>query len=61
IALGGPLAPEARTRIYTWLKADVLLLARAGDRMWGSALDPVRARAGAPLRFFRSTRPSGTC
>jgi hypothetical protein len=54
IALGGPLAPEARLRIYTWLKADLLLLARAGDRMWGSALDPVRAHAGSPLRFFRS-------
>ncbi len=53
IALGGPLAPEARVRIYTWLKADLLLLARAGDRMWGSALDPVRARAGPPLSFFR--------
>lgn len=54
IALGGPLAPEARVRIYTWLKADLLLLARAGDRMWGSALDPVRARTGPPLSFFRS-------
>jgi len=53
IAFGGPLAPEARVRIYTWLKADLLLLARAGDRMWGSALDPVRARAGPPLSFFR--------
>lgn len=52
VALGGPLAPEARVRIYTWLKADLLLLARAGDRMWGSALDPVRARAGPPLSFF---------
>jgi hypothetical protein len=53
LALGGPLAPEARVRIYTWLKPDVLLLARAGDRMWGSALDPVPARPGPPLRFFR--------
>ncbi|MGA9867494.1 MAG: hypothetical protein WBQ75_13780, partial [Acetobacteraceae bacterium] len=58
IAVGGPLAPEARVRIYTWLKADLLLLARAGDRMWGSALDPVRARAGPPLSFFRPP-PSG--
>ena len=53
IALGGPLAPEARTRIYTWLKSDVLLLARAGDRLWGSALDPVPVRPGPPLSFFR--------
>lgn len=53
IALGGPLAPEARARIYTWLKSDVLLLARAGDRLWGSALDPVPARPGPPLSFFR--------
>ncbi len=53
IALGGSLAPAARARIYTWLKADLLLLARAGDRLWGSALDPVPARALAPLSFFR--------
>ena len=53
IAMGGPLAPEARARIYTWLKSDVLLLARAGDRLWGSALDPVPARPGPPLGFFR--------
>ncbi len=58
IALGGPLAPEARTRIYTWLKSDVLLLARAGDRLWGSALDPVPARPGPPLSFFRRPPPA---
>jgi hypothetical protein len=58
IALGGPLAPEARARIYTWLKSDVLLLARAGDRMWGSALDPVPTRPGAPLSFFRPPPPA---
>jgi hypothetical protein len=53
IAVGGPLAPEARARIYTWLKPDVMLLARAGDRLWGSALDPVPVRPGLPLSFFR--------
>lgn len=58
IALGGPLAPEARARIYTWLKSDVMLLARAGDRLWGSALDPVPTRPLPPLSFFR--RPPAT-
>jgi hypothetical protein len=53
VALGGPLAPEARARVYTWLKSDVLLLARAGDRLWGSPLDPVPSRPGPPLSFFR--------
>lgn len=53
VALGGPLAPEARARVYTWLKSDVLLLARAGDRLWGSPLDPVPSRPSPPLSFFR--------
>lgn len=53
VALGGALAPEVRVRIHTWVKADLLLLARAGDRMWGSALGPVRAHPGQPLCFFR--------
>ncbi len=58
IALGGPLAPEARARIYTWLKADVMLLARAGDRLWGSTLDPVPVRPGPALSFFRPPPPA---
>ncbi|MBV8615182.1 MAG: hypothetical protein JOY66_15655 [Acetobacteraceae bacterium] len=58
IALGGPLAPEARARVYTWLKSDVLLLARAGDRLWGSPLDPVPSRPGPPLSFFRPLPPA---
>ena len=57
VALGGPLAPEARARVYTWLKSDVLLLARAGDRLWGSPLDPVPSRPGPPLSFFRPPPP----
>ncbi|MBV9118170.1 MAG: hypothetical protein JOY63_12490 [Acetobacteraceae bacterium] len=57
VALGGPLALEARARVYTWLKSDVLLLARAGDRLWGSPLDPVPSRPGPPLSFFRPLPP----
>lgn len=53
IAIGGPLASPARVRLYTWVKPGLLLLARAGDSLWGSPLDPVRAEAGAPLRLFR--------
>jgi len=58
VSLGGPLALEARARIYTWLKSDVLLLARAGDRLWGSPLDPVPSRPGPPLSFFRPLPPA---
>jgi acyl-coenzyme A synthetase/AMP-(fatty) acid ligase len=58
VALGGPLAPEARARVYTWLKSDVLLLARAGHRLWGSPLDPVPSRPGPPLSFFRPPPPA---
>ena len=58
VALGGPLAPEARARVYTSLKSDVLLLARAGDRLWGSPLDPVPSRPGPPLSFFRPLPPA---
>ncbi len=53
IATGGPLAPAARIRLYTWVKADLLLLARAGDSLWGSPLEPVRTDPGAPLSLFR--------
>jgi hypothetical protein len=51
IAAGGPLSPDARRRIYTWLKADVMLLARAGERFWGSPLDPVLAQPSATPAF----------
>lgn len=53
LAMGGPLAPAARIRLYTWVKADLLLLARAGDSLWGSPLDPVLTDAGAPVSLFR--------
>jgi hypothetical protein len=47
VATGGPLSPEARRRIYTWVKADVMLLARTGDTLWGNPLEPVLARPPA--------------
>jgi hypothetical protein len=43
IATGGPLSPEGRRRIYTWVKADLMLLARTGDTVWGNPLEPVLA------------------
>ena len=44
VTLGGPLSAEAAGRIYTWVKSDVVLLARAGDRVWGNPLGPVLAK-----------------
>ncbi|MDE2580547.1 MAG: hypothetical protein KGL52_02840 [Rhodospirillales bacterium] len=41
LAEGGPMAPAARARVYAWIKADVMLLARAGARRWGNPLSPV--------------------
>ncbi|MGC8476273.1 MAG: hypothetical protein ACP5NP_07955 [Acetobacteraceae bacterium] len=41
ILTGGPASPAARARALAWIKADLLLLARAGNRFWGSPLDPV--------------------
>jgi hypothetical protein len=52
IATGGPLSPEGRTRIYTWIKSDLMLLARAGDTFWGNPLEPVYARPAASPGFF---------
>ena len=51
IATGGPMSPEARRRIYTWVKADVMLLARSGDTFWGNPLEPVLARPPATPAF----------
>ena len=54
VATGGPMSPEARRRIYTWVKADVMLLARTGDTLWGNPLEPVLARPPAtPALFMR--------
>ncbi len=58
IATGGPLSPEGRTRIYTWVKSDLLLLARTGDTLWGNPLEPVHARPVAIPAFL--TLPPST-
>ena len=47
VATGGPLSPEGRARIYTWIKSDLMLLARTGDTAWGNPLEPVLARPPA--------------
>ena len=47
VATGGPLSPEGRRRIYTWVKSDLMLLARTGDTFWGNPLEPVLARPPA--------------
>jgi hypothetical protein len=47
IATGGPLSPEGRRRIYTWVKSDLMLLARTGDTVWGNPLEPVLVRPPA--------------
>jgi hypothetical protein len=52
IATSGPLSPEARRRVYTWVKSDVLLLARTGNTLWGNPLDPVLARPPASPAFL---------
>jgi hypothetical protein len=52
IATGGPLSPEGRTRIYTWIKSDLMLLARTGDTFWGNPLEPVYTRPIASPSFF---------
>jgi hypothetical protein len=52
IATGGPLSPEGRTRIYTWIKSDLMLLGRTGDTFWGNPLEPVLARPVATPGFF---------
>ncbi|MSP29837.1 MAG: hypothetical protein EXR09_05120 [Acetobacteraceae bacterium] len=47
ITLGAPLSAESAGRIYTWVKSDILLLARAGDRVWGNPLGPVTTKPTA--------------
>jgi hypothetical protein len=47
VATGGPLSPEGRRRIYTWVKSDLMLLARTGDTLWGNPLEPVLIRPSA--------------
>ena len=52
VACGGPLSPEARIRVYTWIKSDLLLLARTGDTLWGNPLEPVTTRPDATPGFL---------
>jgi hypothetical protein len=52
IATGGPLSPQGRTRIYTWIKSDLMLLARTGDTFWGNPLGLVYARPAATPAFL---------
>jgi hypothetical protein len=58
IATGGPLSPEGRRRVYTWVKADVMLLARSGDTFWGNPLEPVLAQPIGTPTFL--TPPAAT-
>jgi hypothetical protein len=53
IATGGPISAAGRRRIYTWLKADLMLLARSGDAFWGNPLEPVLVHPPASPGFFR--------
>jgi hypothetical protein len=57
VSTGGPMSPEARRRIYTWVKADVMLLACGGHTYWGNALEPVLAQPPATPAFL-TQRPS---
>ncbi len=52
IASGGPLSPEGRRRVYTWIKSDLLLLARSGDTFWGNPLEPVLVQPPATPAFL---------
>ena len=58
VATGGPLSPEGRRRIYTWVKSDVMLLARSGNMFWGNPLEPVLARPIGTPAFL--TPPAAT-
>jgi hypothetical protein len=56
VATGGPLAPEARLRVATWIKPNLMLLARAGETVWGNPLVPVRTRPEAGPALFAPVR-----
>jgi hypothetical protein len=58
VASGGPLSPEGRRRVYTWIKSDLLLLARTGDTFWGNPLEPVLVQPPATPAFL--TPPAST-
>jgi hypothetical protein len=56
VITGGPLAPEARIRVSTWIKPNLMLLARAGDTIWGNPLEPVRVRPSPTPALFAPLR-----
>ena len=56
VVTGGPLAPEARIRVSTWIKPNLMLLARAGDTIWGNPLEPVRVKPVASPALFAPMR-----
>ncbi len=60
LVTGGPMSPEERVRVYTWIKPDVMLLARSGDTIWGNPLEPVLARPPAQPGLFRPLAPDRT-
>lgn len=58
VALGGPLPANERMRLYTSVKADVVLIGLAGTRAWGDPLSPVLLRPPArPVPGSRLRRP----
>jgi hypothetical protein len=44
VATGGPMSPPERVRVYTWIKSDLMLLARSGNTVWGNPMEPVLSR-----------------
>ena len=58
VASGGPLSPEGRRRVYTWIKSDLLLLARTGDTFWGNPLEPVLVQPPATPAFLTPPGPT---
>jgi hypothetical protein len=56
VLTGGPLAPEARIRVSTWIKPNLMLLARAGDTIWGNPLEPVLAKPRSSPALFAPLR-----
>ncbi len=56
VATGGPLSPPERVRIYTWIKPDLMLLARSGDTVWGNPMEPVVARPKPAPALFSGRR-----
>jgi hypothetical protein len=47
VATGGPMSPPERVRIYTWIKPDLMLLARSGGTVWGNPIEPISPRPKA--------------